>query len=115
MLRIAASLTLSVVVQVGLAEELPVGTRPPDAAVPREKSTMAESSATKVLDFELPPGFKAVKRGEIAVYCQKDATVGTRFKTRKCYNEEQLRAYLLGIRLAAAFPTDGCALTRFGF
>ena len=104
MLKIAASLALSVVVKIALAEELPADTRPPDAAVAREKSTMAEASATKNLDFELPPGFKAVKRGEIVVYCQKDATAGTRFKTRKCYNEEQLRAYVLASDSRQRFP-----------
>jgi hypothetical protein len=45
-----------------------------------------------------------VKRGEIVVYCYKDATVGTRFKTRKCYNEEQLRVYLLAFESQQRFP-----------
>ena len=104
MLKIAASLALSTVVQVGLAEDVPAGKKPPDAAVASEKSAIAETSATKDLDFELPPGFKAVKRGEIAVYCHKDATAGTRFKTRKCYNKEQLRAYVLASDSRQRFP-----------
>ena len=41
--------------------------------------------------FKPPPGFKTRKRGDLVLYCQTDATVGTRFKTEKCYNEEQLR------------------------
>ena len=104
MLKIAATLALSVVAQAGLAEDLPADTKPPDAAVAREKSTMAEASTTKELDFELPAGFKAVKRGEIVVYCYRDATVGTRFKTRKCYNEEQLRVYILASESQQRFP-----------
>ena len=104
MLKIAASLALSAVVQVGLAEDAPADKKPPDAAVASEMSATAETSATKDLDFELPAGFKAVKRGEIVVYCQKDATAGTRFKTRKCYNEERLRAYMLASDSRQRFP-----------
>jgi hypothetical protein len=46
-------------------------------------------------EFKPPPGFKTKKRGDLVLYCQTDATVGTRFKTGKCYNEEQLRTYLM--------------------
>ena len=104
MLKIAATLALSGVVQVGMAEDIPADAKPQDDAVASERSAKAEASATKDLGFELPPGFKAVKRGEIVVYCYKDATVGTRFKTRKCYNEEQLRVYLLASESQQRFP-----------
>lgn len=104
MLRIAATLALYAVVQVGSADDTPAATQPPDAAVASGKLPTAEASATKDLGFELPPGFKAVKRGEIVVYCYKDATVGTRFKTRKCYNEEQLRVYILASESQQRFP-----------
>jgi hypothetical protein len=104
MLKITATLVLSAMAQVALANDAPAGTMPPDAAAASEKSTKAEASSTKDLGFELPPGFKAVKRGEIVVYCYKDATVGIRFKTRKCYNEEQLRVYLLAFESQQRFP-----------
>jgi hypothetical protein len=104
MLKITATLVLSGIAQVAMADDTPAGTKPPDAAPASEKSTTAEASATKDLGFELPPGFKAVKRGEIVVFCYKDATVGTRFKTRKCYNEEQLRVYILASESQQRFP-----------
>ena len=44
--------------------------------------------------FKPPPGFKTKKRGEIVLYCMRDSTVGTRFKTEKCYDEAQMRDYL---------------------
>ena len=104
MLKIAATLALSLVAQVGLAEDPPASTKPQDAAVATGNSTKAEASEAKDLGFEVPAGFKAVKRGEIVVYCYKDATVGTRFKTRKCYNEEQLRVYILASESQQRFP-----------
>ena len=104
MMKIAATLALSVMAQVGLAEDIPTDTKPQDAAAASENSTKAEASETNDLDFELPARFKAVKRGEIVVYCYKDATVGTRFKTRKCYNEEQLRVYILASESQQRFP-----------
>ena len=104
MLKIAATLALSMMAPVGLAEDLPADTTPQGAAAASKNSTQAEASETNDLDFELPAGFKAVKRGEIVVYCYKDATVGTRFKTRKCYNEEQLRVYILASESQQRFP-----------
>ncbi len=53
-------------------------------------------------EFKPPPGFKTKKRGEIVLYCMKDSTVGTRFKTEKCYDEVQMREYLLAPRDAEA-------------
>jgi hypothetical protein len=45
--------------------------------------------------FKPPPGFKTKKRGELVLYCMRDSTVGTRFKTEKCYDEAQLRDYII--------------------
>ncbi|HWN07113.1 MAG TPA: hypothetical protein VNO53_08105 [Steroidobacteraceae bacterium] len=61
----------------------------------------AESIAAKPGDeaFKPPPGFKTKKRGEIVLYCMKDSTVGTRFKTEKCYDEDQMREYLLALEI----------------
>jgi hypothetical protein len=49
--------------------------------------------------FKPPPGFKTKKRGEIVLYCMKDSTVGTRFKTEKCYDEDQMKEYLLALEI----------------
>lgn len=46
-------------------------------------------------EFKPPPGFKTKKRGKHVLYCIRDSTVGTRFKTEKCYDEEQMKAYML--------------------
>jgi hypothetical protein len=49
--------------------------------------------------YKPPPGFKTKKRGEIVVYCMKDSSVGTRFKTEKCYDRDQMREYLLALEI----------------
>jgi hypothetical protein len=46
-------------------------------------------------EFKPPPGFKTKKRGKLVLYCMRDSTVGTRFHTEKCYDEAQLRDYLI--------------------
>lgn len=50
--------------------------------------------AAEVKAFKPPPGFVTKKRGTVTLYCMKDSTVGTRFKTEKCYNETQIHEYL---------------------
>jgi hypothetical protein len=47
--------------------------------------------------FVPPPGFKTKKQGALTLYCKRDSTVGTRFKTEKCYNEAQMKDYLLAL------------------
>jgi hypothetical protein len=66
---------------------------PAGKKMPTQEATAA--SEEKEEEFKPPRGFKTKKRGDLVLYCQTDATVGTRFKTEKCYNEEQLRAYIL--------------------
>jgi hypothetical protein len=51
--------------------------------------------APETKEFKPPPGFKTKKRGELVLYCIKDSTIGTRFKTEKCYDEGQVRDYLI--------------------
>jgi len=85
------------------AQETAVGADTPAAAdVPAGKAAVTATSseaAPKVEEFKPPPGFKTKKRGEIVLYCMKDSTVGTRFKTEKCYDEEQMREYLLALEI----------------
>jgi hypothetical protein len=54
----------------------------------------AKEAAAEVKEFKPPPGFATKKRGNVTLYCVKDSTVGTRFKTEKCYNETQIHEYL---------------------
>ena len=64
-------------------------------ALAQEPATADASEAVpKDEEFKPPPGFKTKKRGEIVLYCMRDTTVGTRFKTEKCYDEAQMRDYL---------------------
>ena len=66
-------------------------------AAAEETETAAEQPKAAAADeeFQPPPGFKTKKRGELVLYCIQDSTVGTRFKTEKCYDEAQLRDYLV--------------------
>ena len=66
------------------------------AEEPAAVETPAKEAA-EVKEFKPPPGFVTKKRGELVLYCKKDATLGTRFKTEKCYDEPQLREYMLAL------------------
>lgn len=62
----------------------------------KDKAEAASAADTKDPDeLVLPPGFKAKKRGDITLYCTKGKATGTRFQTESCYDEAQLRDYLL--------------------
>ena len=66
-----------------------------------DKSDDIESSKAADPDAESfvpPPGFKTKKHGKHTVYCMRDSTVGTRFKTEKCYDEQQMKEYLLALQ-----------------
>ncbi len=62
------------------------------AKKPRSTTTAA---AAKEEEFKPPLGFQTKKRGELTLYCKKETTVGTRFKTEKCYSEDQVRDYII--------------------
>jgi hypothetical protein len=67
-------------------------------ALAEDSAKAAETPAPAVAKeepFKPPPGFKTKKRGELVLYCMRDSTVGTRFKTEKCYDEAQLRDYII--------------------
>lgn len=67
------------------AQEQPAATAEPEVA---SEANVSEK------DFEPPPGFVTKKRGDLVLYCMRDSTIGTRFKTEKCYDEAQIRDYL---------------------
>jgi hypothetical protein len=64
---------------------------------PAKVKAESEAAATAKNDeeFELPPGFKAKKRGDVTVYCIKGLSTGTRFEKEACYDKDQLHDYLL--------------------
>ncbi|MGH8250672.1 MAG: hypothetical protein ACREVI_08225 [Steroidobacteraceae bacterium] len=61
-----------------------------DAAQDKVQSpTTAE--AKPPVEFKVPAGYRARKRGKNTVYCKKDMESGTRFAQEKCYDEVQLK------------------------
>lgn len=46
-------------------------------------------------DFSPPPGFRKVQRGKHTLYCKRDTEIGTRFLKESCFDELQLRDYLM--------------------
>jgi hypothetical protein len=99
MVKIIVVLALSLTGQSSFAQDQATPTDAPKANPTGTKAPTQESISAseekKEEEFKPPRGFKTKKRGDLVLYCQTDATVGTRFKTEKCYNEEQLRAYIL--------------------
>ena len=69
------------------------------ASAAADTADTARAAETGTQPFVPPPGFKTKKQGNMTLYCKKDATVGTRFKTEKCYSEDQVREYLLALEI----------------
>ena len=67
------------------AEEAAVKPEAPEA------SAEAKPDAEKTAEFKPPPGFRPRKRGENIVYCRKEAVLGSRFPSEKCYDRAGLR------------------------
>jgi hypothetical protein len=94
---------------------LAAGALAQDAAVGNETPTAADTTREP---FKPPPGFSTKKRGALVLYCKRDSTVGTRFKTEMCYDEAQLRDYLIAqqenkrdidrVRSTCSTGTDWC-------
>jgi hypothetical protein len=84
-----------------IAQEAATGNDTPaaEAAGDKAESTTKADAAAKEEEFKPPPGFKTKKQGDMVLYCMRDSTVGTRFKTEKCYNEVQMREYLLALEV----------------
>ena len=96
MLKFIGALCLSLAAQVALAQDSAVANETPAADQASEKAEVTTTlAAAKEEEFKPPLGFQTKKRGELTLYCKKDATVGTRFKTEKCYSEDQVRDYII--------------------
>lgn len=80
--------------------------------------TDTADEAKEPVEFKVPAGYRAKKRGKKMVYCKKDMESGTRFAQERCYDEVQLRQQELAreqekakidqARLICATP-DTCA------
>jgi len=85
-----------------LAQDGAIGNDTPAAEASSDKAesaAKADAAAPEDKEFKPPPGFKTKKQGDMVLYCMRDSTVGTRFKTEKCYNEVQMREYLLALEV----------------
>jgi hypothetical protein len=71
------------------ADSPPAQTEPAVTA----KAEAKEDGAQK--ELRLPPGFKKVKRGKYTLYCKREAPLGSRLKSETCYDEAQMRDYIL--------------------
>lgn len=76
------------------SQDSPSDNSTPVAEQSADKAAAETTAADADKPFTPPPGFKTKKRGELVLYCIKDSTVGTRFKTEKCFDEDQVRDYL---------------------
>ena len=97
MTRILYVICMSLATIAVTAQDLAVGneTETEPAGDKPEMTAKASEAAPGDDDFKPPLGFKTKKRGELVLYCMRDSTVGTRFKTEKCYDEVQMRDYLI--------------------
>ena len=87
---------MSLAAGLALAQESAIGDETPTADQAKDKAeTVAAVDAKADDEFKPPPGYKTKKRGKITLYCIKDSTVGTRFQTETCYDEQQIHAMLL--------------------
>jgi hypothetical protein len=69
-----------------------VSNEPPAAQPVAQSAEEASAEAAEAEEeFRIPPGFRQKKRGKYLVYCRKEKSIGTRFETEKCYDEEGLR------------------------
>jgi hypothetical protein len=70
------------------------GADDPPAKSETEASAKAEADAAADAPsepFKPPPGFRTRKRGEVVLYCRREAVLGSRFSAEKCYDEAGIR------------------------
>lgn len=71
-------------------------TAPATATTANATSTPASATAPTATEakpkkpFKRPPGYRMSKRNGVTYYCRKDATIGSRVETTKCFTQEQL-------------------------
>ena len=96
MTRILSVIFFVLAAHAGLAQATPIGDETSAAEQAPDKAA-AESAAGSEAEkpFTPPPGFQTKKRGDMVLYCKRDRETGTRFTTEKCYDQDQIREYLL--------------------
>jgi hypothetical protein len=102
MLKSLGVLWMVLAAGIAMAQDSPIGNETPSAEQATDKAaarTTDTADARKDHEFKPPPGFLTKKRGDLVLYCKKDRTTGTRFATEKCYDEDQMREYLLALEI----------------
>lgn len=75
-----------------------IGSEPPETTTESAKpEAAADSGAEKEEPLAPPPGFKMKRHGKFLLYCKREAPMGTRLKSETCYDEQQMRDYLLAL------------------
>lgn len=101
MQKILTALAACLFASVALAQDAAIGNETPAADVASDKAVSekaVEAAATgdkKDSNFTPPVGFVTKKRGPLTLYCKKDRETGSRFTTERCYDEAQMREYML--------------------
>jgi hypothetical protein len=71
------------------------------ADTPKADAVDAKATTTAVAaddqELKLPPGWKKTKRGKYILYCKDEAPMGTRLKSKTCYDELNMRNYILAL------------------
>ena len=76
-----------------MADETPI------TATTRPAAAEAVAARKEIrIEERLPPGFKVKKRGKFTLFCKTVTPLGTRFKSETCYDEPNMRAYLLALQ-----------------
>lgn len=103
MKKFLSAILIGLVAQSAFAQDSPIGNetpaaeQAPDKAATETAAPAAEAKEDK--EFVPPPGFQTRKRGNMVLYCKRDRETGTRFTTEKCYDEDQVREYLLALEV----------------
>ena len=91
---LAVPLAATTVLGLAFADDLPAS----DAKKQPAATEVAAEQTNIPLEERLPPGFKVKKRGKFTLYCKTETPIGTRFKSETCYDEPNMRAYLLALQ-----------------
>jgi hypothetical protein len=99
--RFLVTILMCLAVTAAQSQDSPVGNETPAAEQAPDKaiSKTTADAADKDKTFTPPPGFQTKKRGELLLYCKRDRETGTRFTTEKCYDEDQVREYILAMEV----------------
>ena len=98
-----AILSAGLVAHVALAQDSAIANEKPTADQANDKAEVTTIAAVKEeekdREFKPPPGFLTKKRGAFVMYCEKDRETGSRFVTEKCFDEAQMREYMLALEI----------------